>query len=113
MTIRSDAGSVTSEASAPSHRGAVVRDPRPRPHVVPPSGSAGVVGRGLDLVTINVLASGTYDLASGNQVILHLRGAGIPFCDMGWHVLSALVLLVFLCVHVARRRGRVRRSVIR
>jgi hypothetical protein len=67
----------------------------------------------LALLTLNVLASGTYDLLSGNQVILHPHDVGIPFRDIGWHVLSALVLLVYLCVHVARRWGRIRRSVIR
>ncbi len=67
----------------------------------------------LALLTLNVLVSGTYDLATGNQVILQPRSAGIPFRDMGWHVASALVLLVYLCVHVARRWGRIRRSVIR
>jgi hypothetical protein len=67
----------------------------------------------LSFVTLNVLVSGTYDLVTGNQVILHPRSVGIPFRDIGWHVASALVLLVYLCVHVARRRGRIRRSVIR
>lgn len=67
----------------------------------------------LALLTLNVLASGTYDLLSGNQVILHPRNVGIPFRDMGWHVLSALVLLAYLCVHVARRWSRLRRSAIR
>jgi hypothetical protein len=67
----------------------------------------------LALLTLNVLASGTYDLLSGNQVILHPRSIGVPFRDIGWHVLSALVLLVYLCVHVARRWGNIRRSVIR
>lgn len=67
----------------------------------------------LALFTLNVLVSGTYDLLSGDQVILHPRDVGIPFRDIGWHVLSALVLLVSLCVHVARRWGRIRRSVIR
>jgi hypothetical protein len=67
----------------------------------------------LALVTLNVLVSGTYDLLLGNQVILHPRGVGVPIRDIGWHVLSALVLLVFLCVHVTRRRGRLRRSTIR
>ncbi|HEY5383969.1 MAG TPA: hypothetical protein VIJ56_01960 [Acidimicrobiales bacterium] len=64
-------------------------------------------------MTLNVLASGTYDLLSGNQVILHPRTVGVPFRDIGWHVLSALVLLVYLCVHVARRRRHIRRSAIR
>lgn len=67
----------------------------------------------LALLTLNVLASGTYDALSGDQVILHPRDVGIPFRDIGWHVASALVLLVYLCVHVARRSGRIRRSVIR
>ena len=67
----------------------------------------------LALLTLNVLASGTYDLLTGNQVILHPRSIGIPFRDIGWHVLSALVLLVYLCVHVARRWGHIRRSAIR
>lgn len=65
------------------------------------------------LLTLNVLASGTFDLLSGNQVILHPRSVGIPFRDIGWHVLSALVLLVYLGLHVARRRGNIRRSTIR
>ena len=54
-----------------------------------------------------------HDLLSGNQVILHPRAVGIPLRDMGWHVLSALVLLVHLCMHVARRWGRIRNSAIR
>ncbi len=67
----------------------------------------------LALLTLNVLASGAYDLLSGDQVILHPRNIGIPLRDIGWHVSSALVLLVYLCVHVARRWGRIRRSVVR
>jgi len=67
----------------------------------------------LAILTLNVLVSGIDDLVSGNQVILHPREVGIPFRDMGWHVLSALVLLVYLCLHVARRWGRIRRSAIR
>jgi hypothetical protein len=67
----------------------------------------------LALLTLNVLVSGTYDLASGDQVILHPRSVGIPFRDIGWHVASALVLLLYLCVHVARRWRRLGRSTIR
>jgi hypothetical protein len=67
----------------------------------------------LALLTLNVFVSGIWDLATGTQVILHPRGVGIPFRDIGWHVASALVLLVYLGVHVARRWGRIRRSVIR
>jgi hypothetical protein len=67
----------------------------------------------LALLTINVLVSGTYDLATGNQVILQPRSVGIPFRDIGWHVSAALLLLAYLGVHVVRRWGRIRRSVIR
>jgi hypothetical protein len=67
----------------------------------------------LALLTLNVLVSGTYDLVLGNQVILQPRDFGIPFREIGWHVASALVLLVSLCLHVARRSGRIRRSAIR
>jgi hypothetical protein len=44
----------------------------------------------LALLTLNVLASGTYDLATGNQMILQPRDWGIPFRDIGWHVSAAL-----------------------
>ena len=67
----------------------------------------------LTLLTLNVLVSGTYDLATGNQVILHPRSVGIPFRDIGWHVSAALLLTAYLAVHVARRWGRIRRSVVR
>jgi len=67
----------------------------------------------LSLLTLNVLASGTYDLITGNQVILHPRALGIPFRDIGWHVSAALLLLAYLCLHVGRRWGRLRRSVVR
>jgi hypothetical protein len=67
----------------------------------------------LALLTLNVLVSGTYDMVSNNKVMLHPRDVGIPLRDIGWHVLSALVLLVYLCVHVTRRWGRLRRSIVR
>ena len=67
----------------------------------------------LSVLTLNVLLSGTYDLVSGTQVILRPRSVGIPFRDMGWHVASALALLAYLCVHVGRRWGRLRRSTVR
>ncbi len=67
----------------------------------------------LALLTLNVLVSGSYDLARGNQVILQPRDWGIPFRDIGWHVSAALLLTAYLVVHVARRWGRIRRSVIR
>jgi hypothetical protein len=67
----------------------------------------------LSLVTLNVVASGTYDLLSGKKMMVRLRDLGIPLPDIGWHSLSAIVLLACLCAHVARRWGRLRGSVIR
>jgi hypothetical protein len=67
----------------------------------------------LALLTLNVLVSGTYDLITGNQVILDPRSVGIPFRSIGWHVSAALLLTAYLVVHVARRWGRIGRSVIR
>jgi hypothetical protein len=67
----------------------------------------------LAVLTLNVLVSGSDDLATGNQVILQPRDWGIPFRDIGWHVSAALLLTAYLVVHVARRWGRIRRSVIR
>ncbi len=67
----------------------------------------------LILLILNVLISGTYDLATGTQVILHPRSAGIPVRDIGWHVSAALLLLADLCLHVARRWRRIHRSAIR
>ncbi len=66
----------------------------------------------LALLTLNALVSGTYDLATGNQVILQPRSVGIPLRDIGWHVSAALLLTAYLVAHVARRWGRIRRSVI-
>jgi hypothetical protein len=67
----------------------------------------------LAMLTLNVLVSGSYDLATGNQVILQPRDWRIPFRDIGWHVSAALLLTAYLVVHVTRRWGRIRRSVIR
>ena len=67
----------------------------------------------LALLTLNALISGVYDLATGNQVILRPRSVGIPFRDIGWHVSAAILLLAYLCVHVARRWRRIKRSAIR
>jgi hypothetical protein len=67
----------------------------------------------LTLLTLNLLASGIYDLLSTNKGMVRLRDVGIPLPDIGWHTLSAIVLLGYLSVHVARRWRRVRRSAIR
>lgn len=64
----------------------------------------------LVLITLNVMVSGTWDyLAGGNGLWLHL--GVIP--PMRWHALSAVALLAYLAVHVARRARRLRSSTIR
>jgi hypothetical protein len=65
------------------------------------------------LLTVNVLISGTYDFVTGEKVQLRPRQVGIPFRDVGWHASAAILLLGYLIVHVARRWGRLRRSVVR
>lgn len=67
----------------------------------------------LVLLTLNVLVSGAWDLATGTQVILQPRSWGVPLRNIGWHVSAALLLTGCLVVHVARRWSRIRRSVIR
>jgi len=67
----------------------------------------------LVLLSLNLFVSGTVDWLSGTKVTVQPREVGIPVRDFGWHALSAMVLLVYLCVHVARRWGRLRRSTIR
>jgi hypothetical protein len=57
-----------------------------------------------------VLVSGIWDLTSGRNIGIHLPGNGLY---LGWHTLSSLLLLLYLIVHVIRRRKRLRRSHIR
>lgn len=60
------------------------------------------------VVTLNVLASGVVDWSRGAPVDLPLPK---PFTR--WHLDAGLVLVVYLVVHVWRRRKRIRRSTIR
>jgi hypothetical protein len=59
-------------------------------------------------ITLNVLVSGVLDWSRGAPIQLPLPG---PFDR--WHLDSGLVLVVYLAVHVWRRRKRLRRSTIR
>jgi hypothetical protein len=59
-------------------------------------------------ITLNVLVSGLLDWGRGEPVQLPLPR---PFDR--WHLDSGLVLVVYLAVHVWRRRKRLRRSTIR
>jgi hypothetical protein len=62
----------------------------------------------LTFVTINVVVSGIVDWGRGSPSLLPLPQ---PFDR--WHLTSSAVLVVYLVVHVARRRRRLRRSTIR
>jgi hypothetical protein len=59
-------------------------------------------------ITLNVLVSGVLDWNRGAPIQLPLPG---PFGR--WHAISGLALVVYLAVHVWRRRKRLRRSTIR
>ena len=58
----------------------------------------------------NVLASGIYDLATGQNTRIPLPGIQL---FIGWHALSSVLFLGYLITHVIRRRRRLRRSRIR
>ena len=59
-------------------------------------------------ITLNVLVSGVLDWSRGALIQL-------PFPKQfdRWHLDSGIVLVVYLAVHVGRRRKRLRRSTIR
>ncbi len=61
-------------------------------------------------LAVNVLASGIYDLATGQNTRVPLPGIHL---FIGWHSLSSLLFLGYLIAHVIRRRKRLRRSRIR
>ena len=61
----------------------------------------------------NVIVSGVVDWITGNSVMLPLRSIGIPLPALNWHTTTSLVLVVYLVVHVVRRRARLRHSQIR
>lgn len=62
----------------------------------------------LAFITLNVVVSGIIDWDRGSPTPLPLPR---PFGR--WHLLSSVVLVVYLAVHVWRRRKRLRRSTIR
>jgi heme exporter protein D len=61
----------------------------------------------LAFLTLNVLISGVLDWRRGEPIQLPLPA---PFDR--WHLLSSVALVVYLVVHVWRRRKRLRRSTI-
>ncbi len=55
------------------------------------------------LLTLNAMASGVADFLAGHAIILPVPG---PDVFQKWHALSVLVLIVYVIVHVVRRRKR-------
>jgi hypothetical protein len=66
------------------------------------------------LFTLNVMVSGMVDWLVGYNTPFPLRTlTGLPISYIGWHTLSTLVLIVYLLVHIVRRRKHLRISRIR
>jgi hypothetical protein len=63
----------------------------------------------LFFITANVLVSGVVDWSRGAPTQLPLLPA--PFYR--WHLTSSVVLVIYVIVHVSRRRKRLRRSTIK
>jgi hypothetical protein len=59
------------------------------------------------LLTLNVMVSGTVDFVLGHETLLPVPG---PLIFQKWHGFSAIVLFVYVTVHVIRRRSRLRTS---
>ena len=62
------------------------------------------------LLTLNVMVSGLADFLSGNTIDLPV---GLPAPLRKWHAFGVIVLVVYVIVHVMRRRHRLRTSHIR
>jgi hypothetical protein len=62
------------------------------------------------ILTLNAMVSGVADFVVGHTIFLPVPG---PNIFQKWHAMSVLVLLVYVIVHVVRRRGRLRTSQIR
>jgi hypothetical protein len=63
----------------------------------------------LAFVTVNVVISGILDWNRGAPQLLPV----LPRPFDRWHLLSSVVLVVYLVIHVSRRWRRLRRSTIR
>ena len=59
------------------------------------------------LLTLNAMVSGFADFLVGHAILAPLPG---PYIFQKWHAMSAIVLLVYVIVHVGRRRKRLRTS---
>lgn len=64
----------------------------------------------LFILTLNAMVSGAVDFVVGHTIFLSVPG---PVILQKWHAMAVLVLLVYVIVHVVRRRKRLRTSHIR
>jgi hypothetical protein len=62
------------------------------------------------VLTLNAMVSGVADFLAGHTIFLSIPGPNIL---QKWHAMSILILLVYVIVHVVRRRKRLRASHIR
>jgi len=62
------------------------------------------------LLTLNAMASGLADYLSGSTTFLPISG---PTRFLKWHADAVIVLVIYVTVHVIRRRRRLRASHIR
>ena len=66
----------------------------------------------LFILVLDVVVSGTVDAVNHQETQLNLGGVLPPGLDQ-WHKLAGLLLFIYACVHVIRRRRRLRSSHIR
>jgi hypothetical protein len=68
----------------------------------------------LELLVLNVLASGVVDAVNHQATELNFLGSiGFPAGLIQWHKLASFVLVIYVIVHVSRRGKRLRRSHVR
>ena len=58
------------------------------------------------LLTLNVIASGVADWMKGQTIYLFNQGTTL----FKWHAMSAIIIVIYLIMHVTRRRARLRSS---
>ena len=62
------------------------------------------------ILTLNAMVSGFVDFVDGHTIMLPIPG---PFVLQKWHLMSVVVLLIYVFIHVVRRRKLLRLSQIR
>jgi hypothetical protein len=68
----------------------------------------------LVFLAANVVVSGVVDWITGRSLMVPVHAlTGLPLPSLNWHTTTSLVLVVYLVVHVVRRRARLRHSQIR